>query len=37
MESKKSIIFEAIVTTLFSVLISSIVFTITEMFTKKKK
>ena len=36
MESKKSIIFEAIVTTLFSVLISSIVFTITEMFTSEK-
>ena len=36
MESKKSIIFEAIVTALFSVLISSIVFTITEMFTSEK-
>lgn len=36
MESKKNIIFEAIVTALFSVLISSSIFTITEIFTSEK-
>lgn len=36
MESKKNIIFEAIVTALFSVLISSLIFTITEIFTSEQ-
>lgn len=36
MESKKNIIFEAIVTAIFSVLISSLIFTVTEIFTSEK-
>lgn len=36
MESKKSIIFEAIVTALISVLVSSTIFSITEIFTSEK-
>lgn len=36
MKDKKNIIFEAIITALFSVLVSSLIFTVTEIFTSEK-
>lgn len=36
MKDKKNIIFEAIVTALFSVLVSTLIFTVTEIFTSEK-